>query len=156
MMKCENCGKNEVTFVYQSNLNGKVTEKHLCGECARELGYARQLADHSRRMMNSFWGESLLGGMFAPMPGLLGRMMENPFDDFFAEMPALTTAETRQEPRQEDLVDTREQSRFARLREKNALRMEMKKAVREENFERAAEIRDRLRALEEPTENESA
>lgn len=30
-MKCENCGKNEVTFVYQSNINGKVEERHLCG-----------------------------------------------------------------------------------------------------------------------------
>ena len=29
IMKCENCGKNEVTFVYQSNVNGQVEEKHL-------------------------------------------------------------------------------------------------------------------------------
>ncbi len=26
-MKCENCGKNEVTFVYQSNINGHVEDK---------------------------------------------------------------------------------------------------------------------------------
>ena len=26
-MKCENCGKNEVTFVYRSNVNGHVEEK---------------------------------------------------------------------------------------------------------------------------------
>ena len=25
-MKCENCGKNEVTFVYRSNVNGHVEE----------------------------------------------------------------------------------------------------------------------------------
>ena len=25
-MKCENCGKNEVTFMYQSNINGKITK----------------------------------------------------------------------------------------------------------------------------------
>ena len=30
----------------------------------------------------------------------------------------------------------------------NALRMEMKKAVHQENFERAAEIRDQIKALE--------
>lgn len=40
-MKCENCGKNEVTFVYQSNVNGQITEKHLCAECAeRQIGRA--------------------------------------------------------------------------------------------------------------------
>ena len=40
-MKCENCGNNEVTFVYRSNLNGKITEKHLCADCAAEQGYIR-------------------------------------------------------------------------------------------------------------------
>ena len=44
-MKCENCGKNEVTFVYHSNINGKVEEKHLCGECAQQMGYMKKLAD---------------------------------------------------------------------------------------------------------------
>ncbi len=37
-----------------------------------------------------------------------------------------------------------EQSRFAYLRQMNALRMEMKKAVHQENFERAAELRDQI------------
>jgi len=137
-MKCEHCGKNEVTFVYQSNLNGKVTEKHLCSECAKELGYAKQFVDHHQRMMQGFFGRSLLEDFLTPMPSLLGRMdrlLEDPFDDFFAEMPALSTAQKPQEqPKQADLVEPEEQSRFARMREKNALRLEMKRAVREENF----------------------
>ena len=41
-MKCENCGKNEVTFVYRSNVNGHVEEKHLCSDCAEKLGYTQQ------------------------------------------------------------------------------------------------------------------
>jgi len=151
-MKCENCGKNEVTFVYQSNINGKVTEKHLCGECAKELGYAKQFADRHQRMMQGFFGRSLLEDFFSPMPSLLGRMdhlLEDPFDDFFAEMPALSTSQKPQEQtKQEDLVDAEEQNRFARMRQKNALRLEMKRAVREENFERAAELRDQLKAME--------
>ena len=43
-MKCENCGKNEVTFVYRSNVNGHVEEKHLCSDCAEKLGYTQRLA----------------------------------------------------------------------------------------------------------------
>ena len=31
-MKCDNCGKNEVSFVYQSNINGQREEKRLCQE----------------------------------------------------------------------------------------------------------------------------
>jgi len=160
-MKCEHCGKNEVTFVYQSNINGEVTEKHLCSECAKELGYAKKFADQRDRMMQGFFGRSLLDDFFTPVPSLLGRMnrmLEDPFDDFFADMPVLgapAQKEVQPQQKQEDLVNAEEQSRFALMRQKNALRMEMKRAVREENFERAAELRDQLRELEDQVPKES-
>lgn len=158
-MKCENCGKNEVTFVYQSNINGKVEEKHLCSECAEKLGYTQRIAAHNQRMMqnffgNSFFGGSLLDDFFSPMPSLMSRMnrfLEDPFDDFFSDMPALgapAQQNQQQEEKKDDLVEKEEQSRFARMRQLNALRMEMKKAVHQENFERAAELRDQIKALE--------
>lgn len=166
-MKCENCGKNEVTFVYQSNINGKITEKHLCSECAEKLGYSQKIASHSQRMMQNFFGNSLFGDdgflddFFAPMPSLLGRMnrmLENPFDDFFSDMPALSAApaqrEEAKEEKKDDLVGREEQSRFAYMRQLNALKMEMKKAVHQENFERAAELRDQIHSLEESHKEE--
>ena len=157
-MKCEHCGKNEVTFVYQSNINGQVEEKHLCSECAEKLGYTQKIAAHNQRMMqnffgNSFFGDGLLDDFFSPMPSLMSRMnrfLEDPFDDFFSDMPALgaPVRQEQQEEKKDDLVEKEEQSRFSRMRQMNALRMEMKKAVHQENFERAAEIRDQIRALE--------
>ncbi len=159
-MKCENCGKNEVTFVYRSNINGTITEKHLCSECAEKLGYAQKITAHNQRMMQNFFGDSFFGGnflddFFSPMPSLMGRMsrmLEDPFDDFFADMPALSAAPAKQETqtnqKQEDLVGKEEQSRFAYQRQMNALRMEMKKAVHQENFERAAQLRDQIHQLE--------
>lgn len=158
-MKCENCGKNEVTFVYQSNINGKVEEKHLCSECAEKLGYTQRIAAHNQRMMHNFFGNSFFGGgllddFFSPMPSLMSRMnrfLEDPFDDFFSDMPALgapAQQNQQQEEKKDNLVEKEEQSRFARMRQLNALRMEMKKAVHQENFERAAELRDQIKALE--------
>ena len=159
-MKCENCGKNEVTFIYQSNINGKVTEKHLCSECAEKLGYTQKIAARNRSMMQSFFGGSLLGNgffddFFSPMPSLMGRsgwLLEDPFDDFFAEMPALSAAPVQQQEEQQkqqnDLVGKEEQSRFAYMRQENALKLEMKKAVHQENFERAAQLRDQIHQLE--------
>ena len=153
-MKCENCGKNEVTFVYQSNINGRVTEKHLCSECAEKLGYTQKIAAHSQRMMQNFFGGGLFDDFFSPVPTLMGRrswMLEDPFDDFFSEMPALCASPVKQEPskqKADDLVDQEEQSRFAYMRQMNALKMEMKKAVHQENFERAAELRDQIHQLE--------
>ena len=154
-MKCENCGKNEVTFVCRSNINGNVTEKHLCSECAEKLGYSQKIAARSQRMMQNFFGNSFFDDFFSPMPSLMGRMtrmLEDPFDDFFADMPALGAApaqqETQGQQKQDDLVGKEEQGRFAYMRQMNALKMEMKKAVHQENFERAAELRDQIRALE--------
>lgn len=165
-MKCEHCGKNEVTFVYQSNINGKITEKHLCGECAQKLGYTQKVAAGRRDLMQSFFGDSFFGGsllddFFAPMPSLLGRMdrmLESPFEDFFDRMPALTTAPAQQEeqpqtPTEQKESAAEEESHFSRLRRRNALKMELKKAVHHEEFERAAQLRDELRALEAEEES---
>ena len=150
-MKCENCGKNEVTFVYQSNINGKVTEKHLCSECAEKLGYTQKIAAHSQRMMQNFFGGGFFDDFFSPMPSLMGRMnrmLEDPFDDFFSDMPALGAAKEEPQQKQDDLVGQEDQNWFAYQRKMNALRMEMKKAVHQENFERAAELRDQIHQLE--------
>ena len=81
-------------------------------------------------------------------------LLEDPFDDFFSEMPALRSAARQEqeaaEPQkqQNELVDHEEQSRFSRMRRVNALRMEMKQAVGREDFERAAQLRDEIRTLE--------
>jgi len=152
-MKCENCGKNEVTFVYQSNVNGRVTEKHLCADCAEKLGYTQRLAAQSQRMMQNFFGGGLFDDFFTPFPSLLGRMnrmLEDPFDDFFTDMPALgAPAEQAQAQKPQDtLLEKEEQDQVSRQRQLNALRLEMQKAVSEENFERAAELRDQIHSLE--------
>lgn len=168
-MKCENCGKNEVTFVYQSNINGKLEERHLCAECAEKLGYTRRLAAQGERMMRGFrgfFGGGLLESFFSPihtLSGDSGRFFgEDLLDDFFSELPALGTVEqpaasqsrTEAEPRKQEIpISGKEQSRFARERRMNQLRLELKKAVHQERFEDAAKLRDELRQLEAETKN---
>lgn len=162
-MKCEHCGKNEVTFVYRSNINGQVEEKHLCADCAEKLGYTRRVAAQNQAMRNffsndGFFGDNFFGrgffDGFAPMSALMGRMMDNPFDDFFSDMPALTAGPTpqREERKKADehLVAEEERNHFDQWRKLNALKLEMNQAVQAENFERAAELRDEIRKLENP------
>ena len=157
-MKCENCGKNEVTFIYRSSVNGHVTGHHLCAECAEKLGYAQKLTERHDRLMRSFFDDGFFGGgltegFFRPM--LTSRIFgEDLFDDFFREMPALTAEPevTAKEPapeKKDALVEEKEQSRFARMRQLNALRLQMKKAVHKEDFEEAARLRDEIRTLEQ-------
>lgn len=38
-MLCENCKKNNASFHYKYSENGKVTEAHLCHECAKKQGF---------------------------------------------------------------------------------------------------------------------
>ena len=161
-MKCENCGKNEVSFVYRSNINGKVEEKHLCQECAQKLGYTQKIQDSYTGFQNLF--RSSFSNIFAPMHALAGRngasffgdnffggslLGDNLFDDFFA-MPALGcgTAEAAAPAQQENLVSDEEQKKISHERELNALRAEMKQAGESENFERAAQLRDQIHAKE--------
>lgn len=159
-MKCQNCGKNEVTFYYRSEVNGQVEEKHLCAQCAQKLGYQDKMAVRSRKMMDrmlgrDFFGGGLLEDFFSPS-FLGGRFLEDPFDDFFADMPALGPVQPQRREadkgNEERLGDEKEQSRFSYLRQVNALRSQMKKAVRQEDFETAAKLRDELHALEQERE----
>ena len=162
-MKCDNCGKNEVSFVYQSNINGKVTQVHLCSECAEKLGYTQRITAQNQRMMQGFLG-GFLEPFFSPTPQLSGGMDrffgEDPFDDFFSEMPALRAPAEEDGPNREpenepgdDLVGREEQSEFSRIRQLNALKIELQTAIQEENFERAAQLRDQIRAMEAKPQN---
>ncbi len=81
----------------------------------------------------------------------MGRMLESPFDDFFDEMPAIGTVPVQevQKDRKDNLMSCEDQSRFSYLRQMNALKHAQKKAIHEEDFERAAELRDEIHKLEE-------
>ena len=147
-MKCENCGRNEANFVYRSSINGRTEEHHLCQACAEKLGYTRSFFDQRPSVMDSFFGNN---SFFSSMPSLMGRMLENPFDDFFDEMPAIGAVPVQevQKERKDNLLSCEEQRRFSYLRQMNALKHAQKKAIHEEDFERAAQLRDEIRKLEE-------
>ena len=147
-MKCENCGRNEANFVYRSSINGRTEEHHLCQACAEKLGYTRRFFDRRPSVMDSFFVNN---SFFSSMPSLMGRMLESPFDDFFDEMPAIGTVPVQevQKERKDNLMSCEDQSRFSYLRQMNALKHAQKKAIHEEDFERAAELRDEIHKLEE-------
>ena len=124
-MKCENCGKNEVSFVYRSSINGRTEEHHLCQACAEKLGYTQKLFNRRPSMRDSFFGnDDFFGDFFSPMPSLLGRMnrmLESPFDDFFDAMPAIGAAPVQEvkEEKKDDLMSHEEQRRLSTRRTSN-------------------------------------
>ena len=144
-MKCQNCGKNEATFYYKSNINGRVMESHLCPQCARQLGLVQ---DMRRPMISSFWDDDdFFTRPFPLLEPLLGgfgsRLSEFPH-------PVDGPQEARraaEEPREDNLVQGDEREKLSRQRQRNALETQLRHAVETENFEEAAKLRDQLRSL---------
>ncbi len=141
-MKCQNCGKNEATFYYKSSINGRVTETHLCADCARKLGYVQ------RMQPDSFFGDDFFSHpfrLFEPLLGGFGNRLLTEFPE-----PVDVTQQARraaEEPREDNLVQGDEREKLSRQRQRNALETQLRHAVETENFEEAAKLRDQLRSL---------
>ena len=162
-MKCQNCGKNEATFYYKSNINGRVMESHLCPECARQLGLVQ---DMRRPMMSSFWDDDdFFTRPFRMLEPLLGGFGSRLLTEFpepvdVTQQAATISAGTvllraiirrarraAEEPREDNLVQGDEREKLSRQRQRNALETQLRHAVETENFEEAAKLRDQLRSL---------
>lgn len=146
-MRCDRCGKNEATFYYKSNINGKVTQVHLCHQCAEELGYTDSF--RSAGMTGGLFGDffSRPFGMLEPFFSGLGSRMLTEFPE-----PVDVLGQAREStPAQEDtgdLLPRDEQDALTRQRKRNALQTQLNLAVQEERFEEAAKLRDELKSLE--------
>ena len=147
-MRCDRCGKNEATFYYKSNINGKVTQVHLCPQCAEELGYT-----------DSFRSAGMTGGLFGDFFYRPFGMLEPFFDGLGARMltefpePVDVLGQARESTpaaeEQGDLLPKDEQDALTKQRKRNALQTQLNLAVEEERFEEAAKLRDELKALEQ-------
>lgn len=158
-MKCEKCN-NEAVFHYQANINGEKAEYHLCADCAKAEGFSEMLDFRPRSMFENFWRE--------PFGGLMESFFREPFgsltDGFFGRSmfaPTLTATApsvnisvgegektTEPEEKAKDNIPKDAGDEFRKKRELFALRHQMKAAVRAEEFEKAAELRDKIRELE--------
>lgn len=146
-MKCDRCGRNEATFYYKSNINGKVTQVHLCPQCAEELGYTDSF--RSAGMTGGLFGDffSRPFGMLEPLLGGFGSRLLTEFPE-----PVDVLGQARETaPAQEeggDLLPKDQQDELTKQRKRNALQTQLNLAVEEERFEEAAKLRDELKALE--------
>lgn len=155
-MKCSNCGKNEVSFTYTSNINGKVTRHQLCSECAQKLGYADSMGSMfartermMNRMMGSFFGNSLLPFSSFEIP--TEEIFSLPEAETGAPAPggeqACDPAGVEQETANASTVPGADPE-MDRRRRINVLRHRMHEAAAREDYETAARLRDELRQLE--------
>lgn len=168
-MMCQNCGKNPATTHIKTIVNGALTEYDLCTECAREKGYTNFFKD-----MHLDFG-SLMGG-FIGSPSVQGAAVRCPscgasFSEisesgkvgcaecyrFFREKLMPTIHRIHGSAKHKGKIPGTAALRIVEPAGKMTVlaqpeiekrKAELKTAIEEQNFERAAELRDEIKALE--------
>jgi len=159
-MKCQKCGTEKVNFHYSSNVNGCISETHLCSQCAAESGYDIEKLFGSGSMLNTnHLSEigNLFNGMF-PMLGNVNGFMPVAIPVVNTNKYLPFTMQTRTgkidqgepcdcgcgtvKPRETN-IEVDEEMKLRR-----ELNAQMRAAVEKEEFEKAAELRDRIKELE--------
>ncbi len=176
-MLCQHCNQKEATTHIKKNINGQREEMHLCSECARELGVMDEFKMPS---MNDLFGDSFLGNFLgagvAAMNSLAGvercSTCGSSFNDIvkgghigcsdcydkFADRlePSIRkihgktkhigkfiSYDEKEEPAKEESK--------TEVNQLDLLQQQLDAAIKEQRFEDAAVIRDKIKNLTEGT-----
>ncbi len=172
-MLCEKCKKRTATVFYNENINGKTRSYSLCGECAAELREKGELQDITS-MIGSFADpfSSLHNDLFGSFFGIPARISAGSdkacpecgttfreitktgkvgcpacYTAFADELSGLiqsvhgTTAHTGNVP-------ARHREKKERAEKLAALKAELQTAIENEEYEKAATLRDEMHKLE--------
>jgi len=160
-MKCDKCKKNEANFHKVSNINGKVSEIHLCSECAKSSKEFNLNEDfeifnaNSRNFLNNFMSDfnSTFSYFTSPM---LNSFLD--FDNFledelfttnkFLENKKPIKGEYESKEKVKENVESLTNNEKISL-ELQKLDLQLKKAVVEERYEDAIKLRDKIKELKE-------
>lgn len=165
-MLCQHCKKNEATTHVKTMINGKYTEYRLCPECAHELGYDNMFSDFNADfggLLSSFFSNALPAISGAAHCKSCGSTLNDIkrtgkvgcadcYDTFFSElMPTIRSihGNTEHKGKHPDAIEYTVNEEKTESTDKIAeLKAELKQAIEDENFERAAQLRDEIKELE--------
>ena len=123
-MKCQKCGINDVDFHYSSNINGCVTESHLCSECAASSGIDIKRLLRAGGLLDV---TGILDGFFSSTQPSKGNTVRN---GIIKSIPSAVDIE------------------MVKRREINMLREQMQDAAMNDDFEKAIELREMIKRME--------
>ena len=168
-MLCERCHAHPATVHMVQVVNGHRKEEHLCSECAEK--------EHVFQKEQSFFGHGFFDSPLDHFFGgsMLGHLLEDPFGtrtledqgggqfievspeklpenessyDRFKESIRPSFQKGKNEIPVKEAKEEEKMDAPAESRELQALRRELKSCVDREDFERACEVRDKIKALE--------
>ena len=152
-MKCQKCGKNEVNFHYSSNVNGCVTETYLCSECATESGYDLGGMFSGGSVFDEFL--PFFGAQNRFLPVAVPLLGANAFFPAIIQTGESPVSQLRTgnngcgcEKHAMDNSNVEVDDEMQKRREINVIREQMRLAAQSDDFERAIELRERIKEME--------
>ena len=166
-MLCQNCKKNQANTHIKQVINGELTEMDLCSECASEMGFDNSFSSFLDigSMMRGFLGMPSMtalareekcpgcGATFSQI-SKSGRVgCAKCYDTFFDRLlPTIkrihgNTVHTGKRLRTARLESGSDNEKSENTNEIERLSEQLAKAVRDQEFEQAAQLRDRINAL---------
>lgn len=151
-MFCESCGKNPVTTHVKTIINGELTEYSLCTECAQKLGYVSLLGGFYRKTSST---EAIYckccGSTFEDIARSGNVGCSECYHTFYERLIPLIqrihgNAKHRGKVPGGSTLQTQPQGQLS------VMRRELREAIEAEDFEYAVTLRDRIKNLEEKTD----
>lgn len=170
-MLCENCKKNNATTYFKRNINGNIQEVYLCSECAAKLninGMSSSLFDFF--MPNQFrvraereQKKCSCGTTFHSISQTGKVGCPDCYETFKSELASIlkkingSRVHTGRGPErlkksQDEFNEAKNES--SGILGEEQLRKQLEDAIKCENFEEAAKLRDQIKALKEEKGNE--
>jgi protein arginine kinase activator len=165
-MQCQICNKRTATIHLTEITEGMRTEMHVCEHCAAEQGIASQSQMSINELLTNFLAsqpsdEEILAGSSEPEQSCsncgftLGRLRKEgtlgcPHDYEVFEQALMPLIERAHNGRTTHCgkVPTRVSGSTKKLVGLSHLRQQLEVAIRNENYEQAAELRDKMKHLE--------
>lgn len=165
-MLCERCKKNNATVFMQQIINGQKTEFHLCGECAAELNGSVTFDNMFKDFIDGFVNMNGLpaSDVFSHKCPSCGFSFED-----FRQFGKLGCADCYSSFRNQLVPllknihgSSRHSGKFpekagGKLKiqhELENMKLSLKRAIENEEFEEAAKLRDKIREMEGGNKNE--
>ncbi len=165
-MKCQKCGADNANTHVKTIINGEFKEFNLCADCAQKMGYTNVFADFDNEFsgfLGSFFGNVLPARTQATRCEFCGstyneiantghvgcaKCYELFADRLYPSIRRIHGNTTHCGKNSPSAKEERSKSEPAKEDKIAQLKDELNKAVEQQNFERAAELRDQINGME--------
>lgn len=158
-MLCQKCHKNNASVHIKQVINGEISERMLCPECAEKENLGSFFSTDS--LFSGFFSDSILGGIPAiekkvcPLCKSTRRELAKSGRAGCAECYNVFSEELKKmiygihgNAVHSGSAPGKHVEQLQKSKEIEALKKEQESAILEENYEKAAEIRDKIKAME--------